>query len=62
MDLAIYRNGAWWIQNSSNGAVSVRQFRLPSDIPVPAEYPDLTKFSYPDGKTNIAVFRPETGA
>jgi len=36
-DLAIYRNGTWWIRNSTAGA-SVHQYGLASDKPIPAAY------------------------
>lgn len=36
-DIAIYRDGTWWILQSSGG-ISVQQFGLASDKPVPAAY------------------------
>lgn len=37
-DVAVYRNGTWYVLQSSNGGISVRQFGLASDRPVPASY------------------------
>jgi hypothetical protein len=49
-DQAVFRNGIWYIQNSSNGAVQITQFGLPGDKPVQGDYDG-------DGKTDIAVWR-----
>jgi hypothetical protein len=49
-DQAVFRNGVWYIQNSSNGAVQITQFGLPGDKPVQGDYDG-------DGKTDLAVWR-----
>lgn len=36
-DQAIYRNGEWWV-NASTAGVSVNNFGLGTDLPIPAEY------------------------
>ena len=48
-DLAVYRNGTWWIQRSTAG-ISVIAFGIGSDIPVPADYDG-------DGSTDRAIWR-----
>ena len=53
-DVAIYRDGDWWIVNSLTGTVRSLHWGLASDIPVPADYDK-------DGITDIAVFRPSNG-
>ena len=49
-DLAVYRNGIWYVLNSSNQSVSVFQFGAAADKPVPADYDG-------DHKTDAAVYR-----
>lgn len=48
-DLSVYRNGVWYLQQSSAGS-SVTQFGLATDNIAPADYDG-------DGKTDFAVFR-----
>ncbi len=49
-DVAIYRAGVWYIQQSSDGAVSYPQFGLGTDIPTPKDFDG-------DGKADLAVWR-----
>jgi hypothetical protein len=53
-DLAIYRNGQWWIFRSLAGTASVIALGVSTDIPAPADYDG-------DGTTDVGVFRPSTG-
>ena len=49
-DIAVYRNGDWYILRSSDGGVTSVGWGIAQDIPVPADYDG-------DGKTDIAVYR-----
>ncbi len=53
-DVAIFRNGVWWILNSSNNSVSATQFGLTGDVPIPNDFDG-------DGRADLAVFRPTDG-
>ena len=53
-DYAVYRNGTWYIWQSSNAQVRVAQLGIATDKPVPGDYDG-------DGKTDVAVWRPSTG-
>jgi len=53
-DIAIYRNGEWWIRQSSDGSVRIEQFGFASDKVVPGDFDG-------DGKADIAVWRPSDG-
>jgi hypothetical protein len=50
-DIAVYRDGMWFIRRSFDGGVSATAWGgLPQDIPVPGDYDG-------DGKTDVAVYR-----
>jgi hypothetical protein len=53
-DIAIYREGQWWIRQSSNGSVRIEQFGIASDRVVPGDFDG-------DGKADLAVWRPSNG-
>jgi len=54
IDYAVFRNGIWYIMNSSNGSVRIISFGLTGDLPVGGDFDG-------DGKSDIAVFRPSDG-
>ncbi|MBK8464452.1 MAG: SBBP repeat-containing protein [Chloracidobacterium sp.] len=54
IDYAVFRNGIWYVQNSSNNQYRTVHFGLAGDRPVPGDYDG-------DGKTDIAVWRPSNG-
>jgi hypothetical protein len=53
-DLAIYRNGEWWILQSSNGSLRVERFGIGSDKVIPGDFDG-------DGKADLAVWRSSEG-
>jgi uncharacterized delta-60 repeat protein len=50
IDIAVFRNGVWYVLNSSNGALVSYSFGQSGDVPVPADYDG-------DERADIAVFR-----
>ena len=53
-DLAVFRNGVWYVYNSFGGNPIVVQFGQAGDVPVPADYDG-------DGAAEMAVYRPSNG-
>ena len=49
-DIAVYRDGGWFILRSSDAGMTSVGWGIAQDIPVPADYDG-------DGKTDIAVYR-----
>jgi hypothetical protein len=56
VDFAVYRasEGNWYVANSADLSITVKQWGQPGDIPVPGDYDG-------DGKSDYAVFRPAGG-
>ena len=50
VDVAVYRNGDWFILRSSDGGMTSLGWGIAQDIPVPADYDG-------DGKADIGVYR-----
>ena len=53
-DVAVRRNGTWYIKNSATNTQTVVNYGAAGDIPVPGDYENL-------GRTEIAVWRPSSG-
>lgn len=49
-DAAVFRDGIWWILNSSNNTVRIEQFGVTNDVPVTGDYDG-------DGKADLTVYR-----
>ncbi|HEX6124569.1 MAG TPA: Ig-like domain-containing protein, partial [Pyrinomonadaceae bacterium] len=52
-DYAVFRNGLWYIQRSSDSAVQIAQFGIAGDKPVQGDFDG-------DGKTDLSVWREST--
>jgi hypothetical protein len=53
-DIAVFRNGTWYIRQSSNGLMRTEYWGQNGDIPIPADYDN-------DGLMETAVYRPSNG-
>ena len=53
-DVAVYRDGYWYILKSSDNLVSEISFGIAEDLPAPGDFDG-------DGKADISVFRPSNG-
>lgn len=53
-DVAVYRDGNWYILKSKDLSFASYNFGLASDIPAPADFDG-------DGKAELAVYRPSSG-
>jgi FG-GAP repeat. len=54
-DIAVYRDGNWYILRSSDNAFVGIGWGLATDKPVPGDYDG-------DGKFDVAIYRPSEGA
>jgi glucose/arabinose dehydrogenase len=53
-DQAVFRNGVWYVLQSTNLSVQITNWGLAEDVPVVGDYDG-------DGKDDIGVFRPSNG-
>jgi glucose/arabinose dehydrogenase len=53
-DQAVFRNGVWYVLNSSNNSVAITNWGLAGDIPVVGDYDG-------DNREDVGVFRPADG-
>ena len=53
-DVAVFRNGTWYVLLSESNTFQANQFGSVGDIPLSTDFDN-------DGKTDLAVFRPSSG-
>ncbi|HMT06871.1 MAG TPA: BACON domain-containing carbohydrate-binding protein, partial [Pyrinomonadaceae bacterium] len=53
-DIAVYRDGVWYVFNSQNNSFRIESFGVAGDTPVPGDFDG-------DGRADLGVFRPSDG-